>query len=265
MILEPKISIITICFNSEKHIEECIQSVISQPYRNKEYIIIDGGSTDRTVEIINKYKVGIDFFISEPDRGISDAFNKGIKAATGELIGIINSDDFLMPDALSKIASYYSPDTEIYRGYSVTWDEKLNRKYICYPNNNFKLIPFEPRICHESAYITKKAYQKFGFYKVDMKYLMDLDLFMRMYSNGIKSKFIDVCVMTFRTGGVSLVSQKYQKSERKKLILENGGSRLQSWIYVKYFQIRYLLKSLMDLVDQDLKYKVKQLINFKNN
>lgn len=261
MIVEPKISVITISFNSEKYIEECIQSVVNQPYENKEYIVIDGGSTDNTIEIINKYKDKISYFISEPDKGISDAFNKGIKASTGDLIGILNSDDFMMPDALSKIASNYSPEIEIYRGHSITWDEKLNKKYQDYPNDRFKMIPFEPRMCHESAYITKEAYLKFGVYKVDLKYLMDLDLFVRMYNAGIKSKFIDVCVITFRTGGISSLSQKYQKGERKRLIIENGGNQLQAFIYVKYFQIRYLIKILMDSINKEFKYKLKYLGN----
>ena len=84
----PKISVITVSYNSATHLEECILSVINQSYDNKEYIIIDGGSTDGTLDIIDKYKDKIDYFISEPDNGISDAFNKGIKAATGDLIGI---------------------------------------------------------------------------------------------------------------------------------------------------------------------------------
>ena len=100
----PKISIITITFNSEKTLEETIESVLSQNYPNLEYLIIDGGSSDGTLEIVKRYKDKIDFVISEPDRGISDAFNKGIRYATGEIVGIINSDDLLLPDALHKVA-----------------------------------------------------------------------------------------------------------------------------------------------------------------
>ena len=81
----PKISIITVCYNSEAHLEECIRSIVSQEYENKEYIVIDGGSKDGTLDIIRKYRDKIAYYISEPDKGISDAFNKGIKAATGDI------------------------------------------------------------------------------------------------------------------------------------------------------------------------------------
>ncbi len=257
MTFNPKISIITVCFNSAKYIEECLLSVINQSYPNKEYIIIDGGSVDNTLQIIDKYKEHIDYFISEPDKGISDAFNKGIKAATGDLIGILNSDDFMNPNALQKIASYYSPQIDIYRGHSITWDEKLDLKFTSYPNDKFGLIPFEPRICHESAYISKKAYDKYGLYKADLKYMMDLDLFIRMYNNGIRSKFIDVSIITFRIGGTSSAPEKYLKEERRRIILENGGSKFQSIIYINYFKLRYVTKKIMDLIGGSIKYKLK--------
>ena len=104
---QPIISIITVCFNSEKHIEDTIKSVLSQKYNNLQYIIIDGGSKDKTMNIINKYKKEISTIISEPDKGISDAFNKGIQHAKGDLVGIVNSDDILLPESLLAIATSY--------------------------------------------------------------------------------------------------------------------------------------------------------------
>ena len=95
--MKPKISVITITFNSAATLEETILSVTSQDYPDLEYVIIDGGSTDGTLDIIRKYQDKIQIVVSEPDRGISDAFNKGIARATGEIVGIINSDDILLP------------------------------------------------------------------------------------------------------------------------------------------------------------------------
>ena len=94
----PKISIVTITFNSEHTVEETIKSVISQDYPNLEYIIIDGASKDGTLAVVDKYRGKIAKVISEPDNGISDAFNKGIRHSTGDIIGIINSDDVLLPE-----------------------------------------------------------------------------------------------------------------------------------------------------------------------
>ena len=251
---KPRISIITICYNSKTHIEECIQSVVNQSYPNKEYIIIDGGSTDGTLEVIEKYRKQIDYYISEPDKGISDAFNKGIKAATGDIIGILNSDDFMMPDALSKVACAYEDDVDVYRGYCIVWNEKLNFKHKLYPNEHFKVPPFGAIICHESSFISKKRYSLVGGYNVGYKYAMDLDLFIRMYKDrNLKSKFIDVCVVTFRTGGASSSSAFKLEKERKKLILENGGSKTAATIFVLYHRMKYLIKVVVNSIREWIK------------
>lgn len=250
----PKISIITVSFNSAKHIEECIKSVVSQDYDNKEYIIIDGGSTDGTIDIVNKYKDKIAYFKSEPDRGISDAFNKGIKVATGDIIGILNSDDFMMPGVLSKVADQYEPDVDIYRGYCKIWNEDTNSKHDLHPNNKFKIPPIGAVICHESSFISKKRYEKSGMYKVDFKYAMDLDLFVRMYKDpSLKNKFIDVCVDTFRTGGASSSSASKLRGERKRLILENGGSKWDAFIYLLYTDLRYRAKIIRNTLLKAIK------------
>ncbi len=110
---KPLVSIITVCLNSEKTIEQTIQSVINQTYPNIEYIIIDGKSTDRTLEIIDKYKGKISILVSESDEGIYDAMNKGLKLATGELIGIINSDDWYESDAVETIVNSFLADRNV--------------------------------------------------------------------------------------------------------------------------------------------------------
>ena len=159
---KPKISIITVCYNSEAHLEEAMLSIINQSYANKEYIVIDGGSKDNTLAIIDKYRDKIDYFVSEPDKGISDAFNKGIKAATGDIIGIINSDDFMMPDALQKVAEQYEEGVDLYRGYTLVWNEVRNTKKYMYPNHHFAIPPCRAMICHESSFITPGLYQRAG-------------------------------------------------------------------------------------------------------
>lgn len=241
--MNPKISIITVCYNSAAHIEEAIQSVVNQPYENKEYIVIDGGSTDGTLDIIAKYRDKIDYFVSEPDKGISDAFNKGIKAATGDIIGIINSDDFMMPDVLSKIAGEYDEVTDIYRGYCIVWNKEKGTKRELRPNTRFSVPPFGAVICHESSFISNKLYQKVGLYKTDFKYMMDLDLFIRIYKDkSVRTKFVDVCVITFCTGGASSSPFSLLKEERKRLIFENGGSWWDVAVYLTYHRVKAILK-----------------------
>lgn len=218
----PKISIITSCYNSEKYLEQCIKSIVEQGYDNLEYIIIDGGSTDGTLDIINKYRDRISYFVSEKDKGISDAFNKGIKAATGDLIGIINSDDYMMPNALNKVAAEYEEDVDVYRGYELLYYPIRNTTKAEYPNNRFGSVPIGNCICHEAAFITKNMYQKVGEYKTNFKYMMDIDLFMRMNRMGARHKFIDVCVLTFRVGGASSTMSADYIKERRRLIVDNN-------------------------------------------
>lgn len=239
----PKISIITVCYNSEAHLEEAIQSVVNQPYENKEYIIIDGGSKDGTLDIVNKYRDKITYFVSEPDKGISDAFNKGIKAATGDIIGILNSDDFMMPDVLTKVAEQYDEEIDIYRGYCTVWNEELNTKRDLHPNNKFGVPPIGGIICHESAFITRKLYDKVGIYKVDFKFCMDLDLFIRIYKDkSVRSKNLNLCIDTFRTGGASSSPAYKLENERKRLILENGGNWFDVFLYLSYHRVKYAIK-----------------------
>lgn len=250
----PKISIITVCYNSSLHLEECMQSVINQSYDRKEYIIIDGGSKDGTLEIINKYRDKIDYFVSEPDKGISDAFNKGIKAATGDIIGIINSDDFMMPDVLQKVAEQYEEGVDLYRGYTLVWNEKRNTKKYMYPNHHFAIPPCRAMICHESSFITPELYKRAGLYKVDFKYEMDLDLFVRFYKfKDLKVKMLNLCVMTFRTGGTSSASAAKMKNERIRLIKENGGNNWDVFVFLGYHQAKYMVKIVYWTISKTIK------------
>ncbi len=245
----PKISIITVSYNSVAHIEETIKSIVNQDYDNKEYIIIDGGSKDGTLDIINKYRDKIDYFVSEPDKGISDAFNKGIKVATGDIIGIVNSDDFMMPNVLSRVADEYVEGVDVYRGYGVIWDEKSNSKRELHPNERFGIPPFGAKICHECSFISRKRYNLLDGYRVDYKYMMDLELFIRMYKDKtLRSRFIDICVITFRTGGASSSSAFKIEEERKRLVHENGGGKLITLLYINYHRIKYICKVTLMLL-----------------
>ena len=145
----PKISVITISYNSKDTIEKTINSVISQDYDNKEYIVIDGGSKDGTTDIIRQYSSDICFFVSEPDHGISDAFNKGIRHATGDLIVLINSDDYLLPEALKNVAQHYDTATDIFCCNLLLWNEDSGEKRIIKPSTDFPTMPFFRRIVAE--------------------------------------------------------------------------------------------------------------------
>ena len=154
---KPKISIVTIAYNCAGEIEDTIKSVISQKYDNKEYVIIDGASTDGTMEVVNRYKDSIDVIVSEPDKGRSDAFNKGIEKATGEYIVMMNAGDLLAEDALNKFANAFVPGYDVIKGNTIRWNAETGFKSVERPVINYPAIPWNFLVCHQSTYISKSA------------------------------------------------------------------------------------------------------------
>ena len=173
-------SIITVCLNSEKTIERTIKSVLEQSCRDYEYILVDGASSDRTMEIIHQYEPlfqGRMKVISEPDKGIYDAMNKGIRAASGELIGIVNSDDYYEKDALEMIA-------QVYQGYDYTiiygmLRTILDGKEVAVYLKNHEFLK-KDMIAHPACFVTKKTYDRFGGYSLQYPYSADYEFMLRV-------------------------------------------------------------------------------------
>lgn len=254
---QPKISIITVCYNSEAHLEEAIQSVVNQPYENKEYIIIDGGSKDHTMDIVNKYREKIAYVVSEPDKGISDAFNKGIKAATGDIIGICNSDDVMAEDVLTKIAKAWEPDIDIFRLNEVTRDFETGEDYFFKPTIYFPVVPYNIHILHMGCYISKKAFDKWGLYDVNFRYIMDLELLRRFMFNGAKQKYIPEIVGYFRKGGTSGARVGKRANEHRLVVTKYGGSRLQAECYIGYLYLKQIAKDVLGMFGKNVATNLK--------
>lgn len=240
-----KISVITISFNSEKTLEETIQSIVGQKYDNLEYLIIDGGSKDGTMKIVEQYRDKIDFVVSEPDKGICDAFNKGIAHASGEIIGIINSDDILLPGALETVASYYSPEIDVYSGNVLMWNDQNGETYIRKPSVEFKSFRKRFRACHPARFISRKAYEKYGVYSLEYRYCMDVDLLIRFYKSGAKSIHIDKELTKFRIGATSSESVFKKKEDFAALIRNNGGTKWDIWYTWMIDVIKYYGKNMV--------------------
>lgn len=218
-----KISIITVSFNSEKTIDETINSVLEQDYENFDYIIIDGNSTDNTVKISESYKDkfaarGIDFkIISEKDNGIYDAMNKGIKMTDGEIIGIINSDDYYQPGALSKVADFYEKekfdlmyaDLRIFgNGKEYIKHAKLDKKFTTRHWN------------HPTTFVTRKVYQHHLY--ADESIYDDLDFMLKVRAAGFRICVLNEVLASFRLGGVS---------NKKKFAFCRSRIKLRNSIY----------------------------------
>lgn len=214
-----KISIITPCFNSAGTIAQTIESVLGQTYQNYEYIIVDGRSIDGTLEIIDGYKSAFKkklTVISEADSGIYDAMNKGIQRASGDIIGIINSDDWYEPEALQNVV-----DTYMGQKYSVFYGmmrffegEKEFACAIYHPDFMDRIM-----INHPTCFVTKDIYRDFGVYDLRYKAAADYDYMLMLYKSN-KVSFIPIYKIqaNFRSGGItgSVVSMKETMEIRRK-------------------------------------------------
>lgn len=199
----PLISVITVVLNGDLHLEETIQSVIQQTYDNIEYIIIDGGSTDGTVDIIRKYECEIDYWVSEPDRGLYDAMNKGILFCNGEITGIINADDWYEPDAIEKVCQVYlSEGGDILFG-SLQRIE-CNNKLIYIKESLAPKAIHEITLneIHPAVFVKSILYKEFRF-NTKYKIAADFDLFVRAFKSGCRFTKISHKLSNMRGGGTS--------------------------------------------------------------
>lgn len=223
-----KISMITVCYNSEKTIEDTLKSVLSQTYGNYEYIIVDGLSKDKTVDIVKKYEKkfkGKLKYISEKDSGLYDAMNKGIKMATGDIIGIINSDDIIACDSVFQQVVDKIEDTNCDGVYSnlLIKDENLEKVVRVFKSKkgNYKLGWYPP---HPTLYLRKEVYDKYGNFDTNYRITADYDFMIRIMKNNICLEYINTDFTYMRSGGVSTNGLKgYWKSfkESYKVLRKN--------------------------------------------
>lgn len=205
-----KVSIVTPSFNSKSTIEDTIQSILFQTYENIEYIIIDGGSTDGTVDIIKKYEDRLAYWISEPDDGIYDAMNKGIKAATGDIVGILNSDDIYADNSvIEEVVNTISiGNTDTCYGDLVYVDKDNTKKVIRqWKSGNFSKEKFKFGWAppHPTFFVIRSIYQKYGcFRNSNFKIVADYELMLRfLYRFGCSTAYIPKVLVKMRTGGTS--------------------------------------------------------------
>jgi len=201
----PLVSIITICLNSEKTLEQTIQSVINQTYNSIEYLIIDGGSTDSTLDIIRKYDNRIGYWVSEPDGGTSDAINKGIQLSCGVLIGILCADDFYEHDAVEIIIGKYSATApKIYHGNLTRIDARTSAKtFLLKPPENLRKLFQGCAVNILAAFVDRRVYEKHGLFNSDYKIANDHEFLLRAFSAGVEFKYIPRDITFMREGGRS--------------------------------------------------------------
>lgn len=222
--MEPVVNIITISFNSERYLEQTILSVINQDYKNINYIIIDGGSKDSSIEIIRKYSDFINVFVSEPDKGIADAFNKGLKYCKEGLVGFLNSDDyFSSADSVRIIAGSYVDDETIICGSLNLIRE--DGKYIRTLRSRPYLLPLGMYVLHPTMYTPMSIVEKVGLFSLDYSIAIDYDWTLRALKEKSKFKIIDNILVLMRIGGASHNLEK-ARSEDKIIRGRHYNSRI---------------------------------------
>lgn len=235
-----KVSIITVCYNSAATIRDTIESVLAQDYADIEYIIVDGASRDNTLDIINEYRDRIAKVVSEPDKGIYDAMNKGISMATGDVVGILNSDDFFTSNqSVSKLAAGFSEGVDaVYADlvYVKQHDKtQFSRLYSSASFDRWK-IRFGFMIPHPTFYARKALFDRLGYYKLDYRVAADFELMARFFKAGITTRRVDAVVVSMREGGISSAGIRWrihQNMEISRACNENGIFTLFPLLIIK--------------------------------
>ena len=250
----PLFSIITVVYNGEKYLEETIQSILAQSYENIEYIIIDGGSTDGTLELIQKYEDKIATWISEADNGIYDAMNKGLARCTGEIVGIVNADDILYPDTLKKVCSVMEKEglDYVYGSVDMMSEEgelmgaMLPMKAEEINKRKYDDIPFP----HPSLFVRKSLYETIGGFDTRFSLSADYEFILRLLEGDFKGAELKKPTGKFRSGGSSGGVATF--IDTKNVLLAHNAPRIRVYknmfsSLAKLFLMRYF-PSLSDRV-----------------
>lgn len=204
-----KVTIITVTFNSEKYLEQCIQSVIKQRYRDIEHIIIDGGSTDSTLDIIRRYESYIANWVSEKDNGMYDAINKGMRMATGDIIGTLNSDDILASrDVIGSIVESfgYNNVEAVYGDIVYVQQSNLQKVIRVWKGGEYSRGRFRYgwMPAHPSFYISRELIARCGFYETHFYTAADYEFMTRyLYHHKVEANYLPKLIVKMRTGGMS--------------------------------------------------------------
>ena len=256
----PLVSIITATYNSVNVIEDAINSIKRQTYKNIEYIVIDGGSTDGTTDIIKKHESSIAYWKSEEDHGIGDAWNKGLKKANGKLIGILNADDIYHPETIEKIIveSDSNFDKRVFYGTTYFFNEeglirKVDRLFNHKLNMGFGFL-------HTSLFVPKDIYDKVGVFNDKVKIAVDTEFMLRCLENDVR--FIKLKHINYmRTGGVSDVNMISAYKEYISILLDYGFIGKAKSTFLKF---TFLFKTPLILF-RNSKFFNKVLSNFQNS
>lgn len=232
-----RISIVTVCYNSAQTIGDTLQSVCAQTYRDIEHIVIDGQSKDNTLEVVAIKGIHVSKVVSEADKGIYDAMNKGITLATGEIIGFINADDFYAsPDAIAKVAAIFSnPDVEACYGDLCYVKQENTLALVRYwKSSEFHPGAFESGWCppHPTFFVRREVYQRFGGFDLSYKIAADVELMIRFLEvHRIRAKYIPFVLVKMRMGGTTNKNLKNILCQNREILSALHSHELKSSVW----------------------------------
>ena len=243
-----KVSIITVVYNRADVIRDTIESVLGQTYKNIEYIIIDGASTDSTMDVVNEYKDKISKIISEPDRGLYDAINKGIKEATGDVIGLIHSDDFYLDNlVIQRVVDTFKKENKHMLFADLLYIKGDNKDKVLryYSTKNFtvKKLKYGFMPPHPTLFVKKEVYEKYGLYKIDYKIAADYEMFVRLLLvNKLSFSYIHLPIVKMRVGGVSSggIRRKIECNIEVLRAIRSNGLKANHLVLLKKYPIKII-------------------------
>ena len=237
-----KISIITSVYNNKETIKDAIKSVLSQTYENIEYVVVDGGSSDGTLDVINKYKDQIDILVSEPDKGIYDGLNKGVGLATGDVVAFLHSDDLYADiDIVAKIADKFQESgvDGIYGDLVYTPKDDTAKILRYWKSKDFEegMLAQGWMPAHPTLFLKKSVYDEYGKFDLSFKIAGDYDFMLRVLSGGIRVAYLPTVFYKMRVGGESNKSLKniMQKSKEDLRALRNNKVGGLKTLFIKNF------------------------------
>jgi glycosyltransferase involved in cell wall biosynthesis len=245
----PRISVVVPSLNQGRYLRQCLESIVSQGYGNLEVLVIDGGSTDESLSVIGDYERAIKYWVSEPDRGQSDAINKGFARATGELVAWLNADDFYLPEAFGRVAEAYAADPEapFYFGDGVRVDEAGSVMSNFFPPGTLRfdrqaLVMGLNYILQPSAFINRRVLEQVGYLDVGLRYGMDSDIWMRLSSVGAPRAISSVLSATREYGATKTATGSFGRIEElRQISMKHSGLPMTPGVLCYFFHTLYRL------------------------